>query len=358
MTPEQIAASAASVGLGGVGSIEPLTHNHLNPVTGGIWRVEVGGAPAVLKWTRLGDQHAANWPAGAGVDHWNYWRREVRAYESDLLGACSELGVRMPRVLGIDDRADGTVALWLEHVDGTDATAWSADRLGRFAAGWGRAQHALANRHDDWLARRWIERYLAHRSDDPALFDDDRAWAAPEVSAVFGSAERNAFRRLWSDQELFLEILDSLPQVLTHHDMWPLNLRAGSDGSDVIVDWAVVGLGAVGVDISNLILDTFFDLLVDERRLDEIERAVTEGYLAAVPDPESALLGIHAAAVKFCWLPLRMVVPSAGSVYEPADTTRADLFTRRAPVLIRMLEWADDARAKYRSRRSTHPSGA
>ena len=75
MTPEQIAASAAVVGLGDVGSIEPLTHNDLNPVTGGIWRVEVGDGTAVLKWIRLGDQRAANWPAGAAVEHWNYWRR-------------------------------------------------------------------------------------------------------------------------------------------------------------------------------------------------------------------------------------------------------------------------------------------
>ncbi len=201
-------------------------------------------------------------------------------------------------------------------------------------------------------ARRWMRRYLEHRSDDAALFDDDRAWSSPAVTGAFGQAERKAFRRLWDERWWFVEVLESLPQTIVHHDLWPLNVLAADDGTSVVLDLAVLGEGAFGQDVSNFILDFFLDLLADESRLDELEAAVVAAYLDVVPDPETALLAIHASAAKFCWLPLRMVAPHVVGFtgYQPDGATDEEVFRRRAPILIRMLEWAEDARTRYRSR--------
>jgi len=45
----------------------------------------------------------------------NYWRREALIYESDRLATLSG-ALRAPRFYGRDERADGTLWLWLEDL--------------------------------------------------------------------------------------------------------------------------------------------------------------------------------------------------------------------------------------------------
>ena len=58
---------------------------------------------------------------------------------------------------------------------------------------------------------------------------------------------RVPLRRLWNDRDRFVAVLRRLPQVLSHHDLWPLNaIRRASgrpggpagDATPVLLDWA------------------------------------------------------------------------------------------------------------------------
>ena len=63
--------------------------------------------------------------------------------------------------------------------------------------------------------------------------------------------------QLWEEREIFHNALDRLPQTLLHRDVFRRNLFAGrgEDGREktVAVDWAFIGLGAVGEDIASLV---------------------------------------------------------------------------------------------------------
>ena len=115
------------------GSAE-LPHNSINGATGGIWRIRRDGVSTVLKIATPGRAGApAHFQASDEPGHWNYWRRELLAYRSGLAGtAFADAGLNAPRLLEADERADGSVALWLQDVTGTPGTAFgSAEQLGK-----------------------------------------------------------------------------------------------------------------------------------------------------------------------------------------------------------------------------------
>ena len=91
---------------------------------------------AVLKVIRLAESGDSRWPASPDPAHPYYWRREPLAYES---GVIAPFGV--PRVRASVERADGSIALWLE--DGGSSPAWTPELLGDVARRLGRAQSQL-----------------------------------------------------------------------------------------------------------------------------------------------------------------------------------------------------------------------
>jgi hypothetical protein len=147
---------------------EPLGHNPLNGATGGIWRVDRGDRNAILKIaTPPGrDGVSAHWIASIDQGHWNYWRREALAYRDGLAAtAYAAAGIRAPALLEWIDRPDGSVALWLEHVDGVPGTAATPASLGEFAErlGTGHAAWLGRCRDEPWLSRDWLRDYTTTR---------------------------------------------------------------------------------------------------------------------------------------------------------------------------------------------------
>lgn len=87
--------------------------------------------------------------------------------------------------------------------------------------------------------------------------------------------------RLWHERELFLTVLEHLPQTLCHLDAWHANLfithTLPTDVRVVAVDWAFVGMGAVGQELAPLIGMSWAD--GDPGMPDAIEERVVAAYL-------------------------------------------------------------------------------
>ena len=101
---------------------EPLRHGQANAATGGIWRVRGPDGTAILKIARhpAGTDPAQTFPTSDEPAHWNYWRRESLAYQTDLAAtAYASAGIAVPALLAAGPRADGGVELWLADVSGT-----------------------------------------------------------------------------------------------------------------------------------------------------------------------------------------------------------------------------------------------
>jgi hypothetical protein len=250
--------------------------------TAGIWRVSGDGWSVVLKLVHHGRHGHPNWLSSSDPGHWYFWKREVLAYRSGLPGSFVG-GLRGPRCLGIFERSDGTVALWLEDAGvGTAGTTWGIEPYGRAARHLGQAQGALvgdeARPSEPWLAREWLRAYLLQRDSDMALLGEVSAWAPPLVRDNLDRALAEPLRQMRQDQGLFLGALDGLDRTVCHFDLHPANLFAVGDET-VLIDWAFVGIGALAEDAAVLVADSVLDFHVAPELFDELYDVVRRGYL-------------------------------------------------------------------------------
>ena len=236
--------------------------------TVGVWRVSAGGGSAVLKLLRRGATANPRWPSEPGVSDPYHWRREPLAYASDIPAVFGA-----PRCLGQIERADGSVALWLE--DGGRAPEWTAHLLGGVGRRLGRVQAAFAASlpEDDWLSRDWLRAYLAAHGVDAG-------------AAV-------------------LEQLDRAPQTVCHHDLHPANLL-GPHG-EVVIDWAYCGIAALGLDAGVLVADGIADEAFPAADADAVAAAVWAGYtdgLGGAYDLGDVRFAFaRGTALRLSWLP-------------------------------------------------------
>jgi hypothetical protein len=205
--------------------------------------VRGAGRSAVLKLIRLGAAPLPLWPSEPGPSDPYYWRREALLYESGLLDGLD--GLRAPELLGLFEREDGSVAIWLEDVP--ESPPWTPERLGAFARRLGRVQVAFTRRlpDEEWLPRGFLRRYL-------------------QLHEIAGA-----------DSEAVLARLDSLPHTLAHNDLHPANVHG--DGT-VVLDWAFGGLAPLGLDAGVLVADGVADDAIRAEDADAAATAVWDGY--------------------------------------------------------------------------------
>jgi Phosphotransferase enzyme family len=269
---------------------EPLLHNEGNAATDGIWRVrDANGGGRILRVAKHGQAPTGSaWRTSDVPTHFNYWRREVLAYETGFADAAyRDAGIRAPRLESLVTREDGCVELWLEDVAGPSGFKFSIPRLGQFGHELGVGQARWAGRVPSadevpWLSRGWLRQYLSEGPGNNVRIRDED-WDDP-VARVWSAATRAGLRRLWERRMLALEQAERLPRTLCHLDLWPANLLEDSAGTSVLLDWAFVGEGALGEDPANLIIDSVTDGLMDAALLPEIAEAVTEGYVEGLAD--------------------------------------------------------------------------
>lgn len=94
-------------------------------------------------------------------------------------------------------------------------------------------------------------------------------------------------RRLWGEREVLLGRLDRLPQTLVHGDADRRNLfaRQGSDGPETVaIDWAFVGVAALGEELVNLVIASTFWFQADAADLPALADACLGGYAAGLAD--------------------------------------------------------------------------
>jgi hypothetical protein len=329
-----------------VNTVEPLTYSRGNTATGGVWRVHGPAGQAILKVARPpSGRPGADDPAG-----WNYWKREALAYRTGLVTRVyADSGIVVPELLRVEDRPDGTIALWLSEATGTPGRDWTVERLAAFSRQLGAAQARWVGRvpHWPWLSRRWLAGYLAAR---PVLPPAELPWDQPAGAAAWPEPLRRAARALWTDRDALVTASEKAPRTLCHLDVWPMNLV--DDGArTVLLDWAFAGEGGLGEDLANLVVESVRFGLMDVALLPEITRECTEGYLAGLraggwTGPADVIRRAVAAsgAAKFSWLaPAMLLSASRGEplthpaygVEEPPEET----FRRRRPLLELLTSW-------------------
>ncbi|WP_190276757.1 phosphotransferase [Catenulispora acidiphila] len=296
------------------------------------------------------------WPTSEAPDHFNFWRREVAAYESGFANsAFADAGIRAPSVIAVDARADGSIELWLEDVEGHSGFDLSTERLGRFAYELAAGQARWVERvppPDElpWLSRRWLAQYVSGGPHSKVLIDDTD-WDT-SIAQVWPTKTRLSLRRLWESRASVLAAAEAFPRTLCHLDLWPANLIEDTTGTSVLIDWAFVGEGAIGEDPSNLIIDSVTDGLMDIAQLPDIAEAISDGYIAGLSDAgsHSSANEIRTAiatcgAAKYSWLAALAIASAAsgttGGQSSDEDDAAAESLERITPLAELLAQWAD-----------------
>jgi Phosphotransferase enzyme family len=267
--PQDILTDIVGRMLGGVRvaltswSVDSIGYPGVSPHSRGLFRVRGSANTSagarewslILKAVQLVDDSPMS-----DETHPFYWKREALAYQSGLLPHQSD-GLAAPVCFGVTERSDTSLWLWLEAIDEPGTDSWTISRFALAAADLGRFNGAYSGASAlpaaPWLSRGLMRAWVADSAYLIECVQDPSVWKHPLLCDTTLRSLVPAILQLWDQREAWFTRLEQLPQTLCHHDFWRKNLLArGSAGhrqQTVAIDWEVVGLGAAGEDLGNLI---------------------------------------------------------------------------------------------------------
>lgn len=222
----------------------------------------------------------------ADFEHVAYWEREYLLYESGIPQSL-ERELRSPIIYATMQPDPSLRWIWMENLHDFYQRKWpdeffakSAYRLGYFngqyLTGEKIAEYSLIGKDTLRQRMKWyLEEYQRYR--EPKVLQH------PLVQKAYPTPVLPALDQLASDYEKYLDILKEFPHALCHLDAWHGNMAAvkkpNGNISTVLFDWALVGYGAPGREISNMIWTAPLELVLDIDNIDELEELLFYQYL-------------------------------------------------------------------------------
>jgi hypothetical protein len=230
-----------------------------NPVSAGVFRFSGTASDhgAVLPWTMIlkvmqspGNLGMIDIGEGPDETHWNYWRRERLLFESDLLVYLPH-DVRAPECYGTAELPGQIAWLWLEDVSDAHGGVWPPERYELAAYHLGRLNGAYPA-GKPLPTHPWLGRNVARQ-----LVNTCRLQLIPAVARYLPDAPQHAVIQFILECDSALDRMDRSPQTVCHFDAGRANLmsrgRNTGEQETVAIDWALAGIGPVGVELSQLV---------------------------------------------------------------------------------------------------------
>jgi len=299
----------------GAWNTHPIAYPNVHPQSRGLFRIEGsahdGGVQhswsLVLKVFAAPPTTTPGDPA-AQVD----WQREALAYQSALLPRVAG-GLTTPRCFGVEQPRPDTIWLWLEDVAASDDARWSLARYGLAARHWGRfggASMGNALPAEPWLSRNGTSTSIASFAPLIELAQQPTVRTHPLLQRTVPDAVIASIVRLWHEHDAIVRRLAHLPQTVCHHDVWRNNLisRRNSHGQDetVALDWEMIGLGAAGEDVGNLLGVSLLNFDMEAEQADVLADTLLAQYVEGLHhagwhgDPRAITYAFNMAAALRC----------------------------------------------------------
>jgi len=281
-----------------------------NPVSVGLYRIEgtaqdrdervawsvilkIIQSPANVGWVNMGE--------GDDPTHWNYWKRELLAYQSGLLETLPD-GMAAPRCYGTNELPGDVAWLWLEDIGDSYGDAWPLERYALAARHLGLLNGSYLTARPlpalPWLSNHLIGQWIASQPWQTI------PWEHPRVFNRYPRPEVNSFRRMLVEHKRFLAQFERLPQTICHGDTYPTNFKSrsvrGAPEQTVALDWALMGIAPLGDDLGQLVFGAHLNLK-EAKRVD-VDKALFESYVAGLrtsgcrTDPRLVRFGYTASA--------------------------------------------------------------
>jgi hypothetical protein len=285
--------------------------------------------------------------------HFRYGLREVFAYRSDLLENLPG-GLAAPACYGTVQMWDDLFWIWLEEIKEENGIAWTLDNYGCAARHLGQFNGAyLAGMPLPtyrWLSQDWMRMWL--RTVTPPRQQLRDLAVRPLLARFTPPDVVKGMIHVWDSLQIWLEALDRLPQTLCHLDAYPRNLYAQHPARTVAIDWADMGIAAIGADLSCLVASSILFFEADLDSAQELDRVCYANYLDGLADagwrgdPRLSRFGFAASAA-LRW----SFAPSAGFVVENRELMEQvmrrpldEIIERICGVHRFVLKLADEAR--------------
>ena len=228
----------------------------------------------------------------AGSDNlydWNYWKREVLAYQSGLLADLPGQ-LSAPRCFGVNEYPNDEFWIWLESITDIIGEVWPLEQYGITARHLGQfnGEYILGRPLPEypWLTKGRVKNWLD--IGEPVLRNLRATLQSTSEPHWLSETDTNRILSLWADRTKLVAALERLPHTFCHHDAFRRNLfaRKSSDGLEqtVAIDWQIVGTGALGEEITPLIAVSLQFMNVDIQQAKELEEIVFAGYLDGLRD--------------------------------------------------------------------------
>lgn len=274
--------------------VAPIGRGKVMVTTGGLFHFSGQGHDQTntCEWSLV--LKILNKPGGDCLepDEWCYWKREMLAFDSDLLASLPQ-GFKAPQSYGTKEHED-SAWVWMEYLVEAAARTWSLEHYQWAAHSAGRSAAAYLTGHPmpDYP---WFPAFFRSAGRKGGFWastldpkNPESVWHDPFVQQHFGDPLRSKILSIWTDLDHFCNIQDRLPQVLCHNDFHRRNLMwcHNSQGQEELIalDWAYVGLGALASDIGFLVASSMFFIELDPNDAEALEAAVMEGYLAGLAE--------------------------------------------------------------------------
>lgn len=280
---------------------EVVSWNH-RVLSGGFASETVGGYGTFrFEGTALANEEIVSWQlvlkvlgkiAEAGSNDpqdWNYWKREILAYQSGLLedlpGQFSAA-----RCFGVFEYVNDEFWIWLEGITDIVGEVWPLEQYGVTARHLGQFNGAyLLGRplpNYSWLSEGRVKNWL--KIAEPSL-RNLRSIVQNALNQLWLSeSDVNRILDLWADRHRLLAALAKLPRTFCHHDAFRRNLFAQKNAAGlehtVAIDWQMVGTGAVGEEITPLVAVSLGFMNVEMQYAKELEDIVFAGYMDGLGD--------------------------------------------------------------------------
>jgi hypothetical protein len=220
-----------------------------------------------------------------------YWHREALVYRSSLLTNLPA-GLTAPRCFGVHAQPGLRYWIWLEDLADMYAGQWPLTRYRLAAYHLGAFNGAyLSDRplpSHPWIQLGGMQARPVHVSAYRTIIEDPTIWDNPFIQATPLVSFREQWLAVLKQAKRLQAAFVHLPQTLCHLDAAYFNLfaRRSSQGHEqtVAIDWAMLGLAAVGEEMSVLIWPSLMEFQIDLDQAAQLEREVQLGYLEGLRD--------------------------------------------------------------------------
>ncbi|MAT96594.1 MAG: hypothetical protein CL608_05570 [Anaerolineaceae bacterium] len=240
------------------------------------------------KWSIVLKGASSNKSGSEELISWDFWKREVLAYQSGIFDSLPACNFVAPAFYGIYIPEQNPHERWIciEDINTEGNNDWSLANLTRAARHLGEFNGAYLAGHPlpqlEWLSKGRVESWV--KIAEPTINNLKEYMKIEYIKRWLTKPDLDRVAKLWSKRHSLLNILDSFPRSLCHHDAFTRNLLINEKNQTVGIDWSILGTGCLGEELATFVTVSLQFLDIDVSIARDFDEIVFNAYFQGLQD--------------------------------------------------------------------------